>query len=549
MLHDHLSCTLLSMTTDITPGPTPETTPLRDEDTSGVKEIIAEMQAPTTDDITLITRAYKFAATAHAGHKRMSGEPYLTHLVATAKDLARIGMGPKTISAGLLHDCVEDMGVSSEVIEKEFGKKVRYLVDGVTKLGTFKYRGTQRHVESLRKLLVATSQDARVLIIKLMDRLHNMRTLEYVRPEKRTRIALETLDIYAAIAHRLGMGIVRRELEDLSFQYAYPEEYEKTKALLTEHEDETHAALEDMMRRLKRELASESLIKFETESRVKGLYSLWQKLQRKGGDIQRVYDIAAVRIIVGNVADCYRVLGIVHKLWQPLPNKIKDYIAFPKPNGYQSLHTTVFTGNGNIVEIQIRTQKMHDEAQYGIASHVLYKGKVNNDSPEPKGGKHSSFDWVKSLVPKLGKNKTQIENGPEDSDTARKLRYGPSGYPEWISQLSEQTDDPEFETLIKTDLFSHRVFVFTPNGDVVDLPMEATPIDFAYTIHSDIGDHVSGAKVNGKMAPLNTTLKNGDIVEIETRKSAHPSAKWLDIAKTSVARRHIRNVLENTKKK
>ena len=541
-----------------------ETTPLRDElrqeDTREARDIISLMGSPTAADKDLVVRAYKFAATAHAGHQRMSGEPYLTHLVATAKDLARIGMTAKTVAAGLLHDCVEDMGVAPETIEKEFGREVRFLVDGVTKLGKLKYRGTQRHVESLRKLLIATSQDARVLIIKLMDRLHNMRTLHHVRPEKRLRIALETLDIYAAIAHRLGMGVVRRELEDLAFEHAHPQEYAATRALLTAHEEEMRASLDDMVRRLKREMAAESITHFETECRVKGLYSLWQKLQRKGGDIQRIYDISAVRVIVDNVADCYRVLGIVHKLWQPLPNKIKDYIAFTKPNGYKSLHTTVFTGDGGIVEVQIRTRQMHDEAQYGIASHVSYKetggkekDKEYDQSSEGRagGGKQSSFDWIKSLIPGLGRSSLSAP----DADTSDKPaaartahHYGPSGYPEWLTKLGEQSEDPEFETLIKTDVFTHRVFVFTPNGDVVDLPIDATPIDFAYTIHSDIGDHISGVKVNGKMAPLGTTLHNGDIVEVETRKAARPSPKWLDIAKTSVARRHIRIALEKEKK-
>jgi len=544
------------------------TTPLRDElrseDTREAREIISLMESPTAADKDLVVRAYTFVATAHKGHQRMSGEPYLTHLVATAKDLARIGMTAKTIAAGLLHDCVEDVGVAPEAVEKEFGREVRFLVDGVTKLGKLKYRGTQRHMESLRKLLIATSQDARVLIIKLMDRLHNMRTLHHVRPEKRLRIALETLDIYAAIAHRLGMGVVRRELEDLAFEHAHPQEYASTRALLTAHEEEMRVSLEDMVRRLKREMAAEGITSFETECRVKGLYSLWQKLQRKGGDMQRIYDISAVRVIVRDIADCYRVLGIVHKLWQPLPNKIKDYIAFTKPNGYKSLHTTVFTGDGGIVEVQIRTRQMHNEAQYGIASHVSYKegGGRRSDKEYEQGsegraggGKQSSFDWIKSLIPGFG-TASNADSADDAADAASHKQsasraqhhYGPSGYPEWISQLGEHSQDPEFETVIKTDVFSHRVFVFTPNGDVVDLPIDATPIDFAYTIHSDIGDHISGAKVNGKMAPLNTTLRNGDIVEIETRKAARPSAKWLDIAKTSVARRHVRIALEKEKK-
>ena len=268
-----------------------------------------------------------------------------------------------------------------------------------------------------------------------------------------------------------------------------------------------------------------------------------------------------MRVIVDNVADCYRVLGIAHKLWQPLPNKIKDYIAFTKPNGYKSLHTTVFTGDGGIVEVQIRTRQMHNEAQYGIASHVSYKdgGSEHEKKREYEqgsegragGGKQSSFDWIKSLIPGFNRSSSPVaDDAAPDKVAAPRTphHYGPSGYPEWLAKLGEQSEDPEFETLIKTDVFTHRVFVFTPNGDVVDLPIDATPIDFAYTIHSDIGDHISGVKVNGKMAPLGTVLQNGDIVEIETRKAARPSAKWLDIAKTSVARRHIRIALEKEKK-
>lgn len=507
---------------------------------AAAKDILNLMDGPTQEDAAFVEKAYAFAAEAHKDHKRFSGEPYLNHLVETAKSLAQIGMGAKTIAAGLLHDSMEDVGVKAETLDKEFGKEVRFLVEGVTKLGRFKYRGAERHRESLRKLLVATGKDARVLIIKLMDRLHNMRTIQFVPETKRQRIALETLEIYAAIAHRLGMGLVRKELEDHAFEYAYPEEYAQAKHLLTEQEKETAERLEKMSRTLKRELAKSGIVKFHIDHRVKGLWSLWQKLKRKSGDISKIYDIAALRVIVPDIADCYRVLGIVHNLWQPLPNKIKDYIAFPKPNGYQGLHTTVFSGDGGIVEIQIRTQDMHRDAQYGIAAHVTYK--ENDRGGETTGGRQSSFDWIRSLLPGFGK-KTKLTAAPH------RTRYG-SGQeiPEWLEELEHEEDDPDFETTLKTDIFSHRVFLFTPKGDVVDLPINSSPIDFAYAIHSDIGDHLAGAKVNGKMVPLDTMLHNGDIVEIQTRKSASPKTKWLDIAKTTVARRHIRNALERGKK-
>jgi GTP diphosphokinase / guanosine-3',5'-bis(diphosphate) 3'-diphosphatase len=500
------------------------------------KDIIALMGSPTPEDTALVEKAYTFAAEAHKEHKRLSGEPYLIHLIETAKGLASLGLGGKSVAAGLLHDSIEDAGVLPETLEREFGKEVRFLVEGVTKLGRLKYRGAERHRESLRKLLVATGKDARVLIIKLMDRLHNMRTLKWVREEKRKRIALETLEIYAAIAHRLGMGLVRKELEDLAFEYGYPEEFARTRKLLTEKSKETQNRLEHMTRGLKKELAKNDIRQFESDHRVKGLYSLWQKLQRKENDMSKVYDIAAIRVVVPTEADCYRVLGIVNNLWQPLPNKIKDYIAFPKPNGYQSLHTTVFAGDGGIVEVQIRTKEMHDKAQYGIAAHVIYKEKGG-----AAAGRASSFDWIRSLIPGLGGRAAKAKTEEEE----RRARYGAPSAPEWLANLDEdEIDDPDFETTLRTDVFTHRVFVFTPHGDVVDMPIEATPIDFAYAIHSDIGDHIFGVKVNGKMVPLDTVLQNGDIVEIETRKSSYHKRKWLDFATTTLARRHIRNALE-----
>lgn len=505
------------------------------------KDIIALMSTPpSAEEAALIEKAYTFAQKAHEGQTRFSGEPYFVHPVATAAELAKLGMSAKVVVAGLLHDTLEDANISPEVIEQEFGKEKRFLVEGVTKLGRYKYRGAERHRESLRKLLVATGKDVRVLIIKLMDRLHNMRTLAHVPEHKRSRIALETLEIYAAIAHRLGIGVVRRELEDLAFEYAYPQEYAATKKLLTERSKETFARLEKMERTLKKEFAKMGFTQFRTDARVKGLYSLYRKLQRKGGDIGKIYDLAALRIIVKDVPDCYRVLGLVNNLWQPLPNKIKDYIAFPKPNGYQSLHTTVFSGDGGIVEIQIRTEAMHREAEYGITAHVLYK--------EGAGGEQSrgtSFDWIKSLIPRLGSITGSIAPAAEEVvSLPKRARYGTSAVPEWIEDLGEEADDPDFETALRTDIFSHRVFIFTPKGDVVDLPLNSSPIDFAYAIHSDIGDKTAGAKVNGKLVPLNTTLHNGDIVEIETRKNAHPTQKWLDFAKTTLARRNIRNALE-----
>jgi GTP pyrophosphokinase len=488
------------------------------------QEIIGKMRSPSAAERALVEKAYAFSNIAHKDHKRLSGDPYFVHVSETAKTLAELGMSAKVVAAGLLHDSVEDVGILPETIEAEFGKEIRFLVEGVTKLGRLKYTGAERHRESLRKLLVATGQDARVLIIKLMDRLNNMRTLAAVAPEKRKRIALETLEIYAAIAHRLGMGVVRRELEDLSFEYAYPEEFTHIKKLLSERSKVTFKRLEAMQKTLRQDLAKNGITKFHTDYRVKGLYSLWRKLERKEGDIEKIYDIAALRIVVPTEADCYRVLGLVNNIYQPLPGKIKDYIAFPKPNGYKSLHTTVFTGDGGIVEVQIRTEAMHAAAEIGIAAHVGYK----------EGARTSSFDWIRSLIPALRHRRDDQE---EKNAAGREV-------PEWLTQLGGETDDPDFEMTLRTDLFNRRVFVFTPTGDVVDLPAESSPIDFAYAIHSDIGDHAFAAKVGGKLVPFDTHLHNGDIVEIQTRKGATPKTKWLDFAKTTLARRHIRMYLE-----
>lgn len=495
-------------------------------------DILAKMGGAAKEDVALVQKAYTFAEVAHKDHKRFSGDPYFDHLSETAYLLAELGMSAKVVAAGLLHDSIEDVAVAPDTIESEFGKEIRFLVEGVTKLGRLKYRGAERHRESLRKLLVATGKDARVLIIKLMDRLHNMRTLSHVPEAKRERIALETIEIYAAIAHRLGMGLVRRELEDLAFEYAMPVEFAETKKIMAARAKETLDRLDKMVRTLRKDFAQNGIKDFRTDARVKGLYSLYRKLQRKEGDIEKIYDIAALRIIVSTVEDCYRALGLVNNVYQPLPNKIKDYIAFPKPNGYQSLHTTVFSGDGGIVEVQIRTQAMHDEAEYGIAAHVEYK-----EGAKQPGRGGGSFDWIKSLIP-----------GFKKSEAPTKAQYGPTSTPAWLVGLGEEGDDPDFETTLKTDLFSRRVFVFTPTGDVVDLPAESSSVDFAYAIHSDIGDRIFGAKVNGKMVPLDTHLHNGDIVEIQTRKTARPKAKWLDFAKTTLARRHIRQALEKESK-
>lgn len=319
--------------------------------------IIAQLNNPSEIDAALVKKAYDYAAEAHKEHKRYSGEPYMTHTSAVGYKLAAMGMGPRTICAGLLHDTIEDTPVTSEDIKKEFGEEVLFLVEGVTKLSSVRYYGTDRHNESLRKLFVATSQDIRVLIIKLVDRLHNMETLGHVPEKKQKRIARETLEIYVPVAHRLGMGKLRKELEDLAFPYVYPEEAKRVKETLSSRFKNTNEVLERERKALQKRLADVGLLDFHTSFRVKGLYSLYHKLKRKAWDIDEIYDLLAMRVIVTSVEDCYRTLGIVHELWRPLPKRVKDYIAFPKPNGYQSLHTTVTTQNGVILEIQIRDRK------------------------------------------------------------------------------------------------------------------------------------------------------------------------------------------------
>ena len=501
---------------------------------SSVKDITSLMRSPSKEDVALIEKAYGFAERSHEGHLRFSGDPFFTHVFAVAKTLAEFGMGAKTISAGLLHDVIEDTPATAEDVRAEFGEEILSLVEGVTKLGTLKYRGLTRHVESLRKLFVAVARDIRVLIIKFADRLHNMQTLEYVPAHKRRRIAEETLEIYAPLAYRLGMRALNRELEDLAFPFVYTKEHEDVTTLLKEKNAETARHLKGVHRTLQKNLAGEGIRDAKTSFRLKGLYSLFRKLERKDMDINKVYDISALRIIVPTVEDCYRALGVVHKTWRPLPGRIKDYIAFPKPNGYRSIHTTIFTGDGGIVEVQIRTEEMHRRAEYGIASHFLYK--QGDDSRSVL----AHLAWIGQLLSYRYWFQNARANEPTLATTSPET-------PEWLRELAEaqeEVSDPkEFLEHLRADFFSHRVFVFTPQGDVVDLPIGAGPLDFAYAIHSEIGDHTAGAKVNGKLVSLESELHNGDIVEIELRESAHPSSKWLEFVKTNLAKRKIRAAL------
>ncbi len=507
------------------------------------RDIIVLLNKPSDADKSLIEKAFALAEKAFIDHKRYSGEPYLNHLTAVGAKLAEMGMGARTIAAGLLHDIIEDTDVTAQMVQEEFGEEVLFLVEGVTKLSSVRYYGTDRHNESLRKLFVATSQDIRVLIIKLADRLHNMQTLEHVPADKQVRIARETLEIYVPVAHRLGMGRVRKELEDLAFPYVYPEEYERVTKLLQSKAGKSNELLERERKVLQKRLAEINLLDFKTSYRVKGLYSLFHKLKRKEWDIGSVYDLMAMRVVVPNVEDCYRALGIIHKLWRPLPGRVKDYIAFPKPNGYQSLHTTVTTPNGVILEIQIRTERMHHESEFGVASHISYKEQILAGKATEGTSRFTSL--IPSLFRPFNKPKSTVNDDiKETKDSAHRDKI-----PRWIAQIGQthtkdKSTTAEFVEDAQTDFFSNRIFVFTPVGDVVDLPVGATPVDFGYAIHSEVGDHIFGAKVNKKLVQLDKELKNGDIVEIETRKSSQPTAKWLTFVRTSLARRRIKAALE-----
>lgn len=473
------------------------------------------------EEISLLQRAFLTAQKAHATQKRNSGEPYFIHVFQTALTLAEWELDTTTIAAGLLHDTVEDTSYKLETLQKDFGEEVAFLVNGVTKLGHLKYRTSvktehermEHLAENLRKMILAISEDLRVVFIKLADRLHNMKTLNSVPPQKQKRIALETLEIYAPLAYRLGMQNLSGELEDLTFLYLHPEEHQWMMKNVKEQYDERVHYLERVEPLLRATLKRANIEPVNIDYRAKRLSSLYKKLLRSNMNLEQIYDFVALRVIVNTVEECYTALGMVHQLWPPLPGRIKDYIALPKPNGYKSLHTTVFCEDKKITEIQIRTLQMHEEAENGIAAHWAYsQAKTSKEFIEGDKGfsvKQADLNWV-----------NQLKNWQKDF-----------------------TDSEEFLQSLKIDFFKHRVFAITPQGEVVDLPAGSTPIDFAYQIHSEIGDHCVGAKVNDKMVPLDYQIQSGDLVDILVQKNKKPSESWLKIAKTSSAKQHIRSVL------
>ena len=459
-------------------------------------------------DLDIIRLAFDVADDAHRGQIRKSGEPYIIHPLAAAHILADMRIDPIILVATLLHDVPEDTEVTLEDIRKNFGEEVASMVEGITKLGKLKYRGVERYIENLRKMFIAMAKDVRVMIIKFADRIHNLSTLGALPPQKQYRIALESLEIYAPIANRLGIGEMKGMLEDLSFKYVYPKEYQNVKKIRDEKMQNKGEFLEKIKKDTKKELLEAGIKTVSINGRDKRLYSLYKKLKLKERDITQIYDLVAIRIIVPSIADCYASLGILHKHWKPLKGRIKDYISQPKPNDYQSLHTTVFVDNGEIIEFQIRTPEMHEEAEFGIAAHWHY---------DEKGAKRPTKDmkWMKELA--------EIQK-----DILNKL-----------SDLEE----------IKVNFLQDRIFVFTPRGDVIDLPEEATPVDFAYHIHSEIGNKCNGARVNEQMTSLDNKLKNGDVVEILTDKNRKgPSQDWLKFVKTHTAKNHITTYLKNKNK-
>ncbi|MCX8722864.1 RelA/SpoT family protein [Lactobacillus sp. B4005] len=461
------------------------------------------------EQIAFVEKAYEFAENAHKEQKRASGQPYIVHPTQVAGTLATLGLDPDTIAAGFLHDTVEDTEVTNDDIKNIFGKDVAFIVDGVTKLNKYEYKSHQEFLaENHRKMLIAMAKDIRVIMVKLADRLHNMHTLEHLRPDKQRRIASETMDIYAPLADRLGIGTIKWELEDLSFHYLNPKAYYRIVNLMSLKRSEREKYIQDAINTLKESLDGLG-ITYDIHGRPKHIYSIYKKMVNKHKDFNEIYDLLAVRVIVKTVKDCYAVLGAVHTKWKPMPGRFKDYIAVPKVNGYQSLHTTIIGPGGRPLEIQIRTEQMHEVAEYGVAAHWAYKR--GNFSGVEQTSSNEKLDMVREIL-----------------------------------ELKDETQDAgEFMKSVKSEIFSDRVYVFTPKGEVYELPKGSVTLDFAYEIHTQVGSHAVGAKVNGKLVPLDYKLKNGDVIDIMTQSNASPSRDWVDMVKTSRARNKIRRYFRN----
>ncbi len=470
-----------------------------------IQEILDKVAANNRDaDLEMIQRAYVFAATAHAGQTRLSGEPYLSHPLAVADTLAEMGFDEPTVVAGLLHDTVEDTRVSIEELDERFGEEVADIVDGVTKISLIPFDNKEEaQAENIRKMILAMSHDMRVLMVKLADRLHNMRTLDFQKAHKQRRIAQETMDIYAPLANRLGLHVMKRRLEDLSFKYLRPDISNQIEHWLDNHQVVEKQIIENVVTMI-RDLLQSNAIAGQVYGRIKHRYSIYKKMQAQSMTLDEMHDIMAFRVLVKDLKDCYAVLGLVHSQWRPVHGRFKDYISMPKANGYQSLHTTVIGPEGERIEIQIRTEDMHRQAEHGVAAHWLYKEKDRVNSKDLE-----QFSWLREI----------------------------------FERQRQESDSREFLHALKLDLFKDEVYVYTPAGDVKELPEGATPLDFAFVIHTKVGHHCSGAKINGRLMPLGTELKNGDVVEILTDPARHPNRDWLKIVKTAKARSRIQHYL------
>lgn len=461
---------------------------------------------PPKDSNQLVCRAFEFAYQLHKGQMRASGEPYIAHPVAVANILRSLGGDSAMIAAGFLHDVVEDTEVTADEIETHFGAEIRQLVEGVTKLSKFQFNSkTERQAENFRRMFLAMAKDIRVIVVKLADRLHNMRTLQHMPAVKQEQKARETIEIFAPLANRLGIGRIKWELEDLSFKYLEPKSYHRVRTLIAEKRTDREERLSQVATALKQHLADEGIEYVDISGRPKHLYSIYRKMQRQNKDFHQIYDIAALRIIVKTNVECYRALAVVHDRFKPIPGRFKDYIGLPKANRYQSLHTAVIGGRGKPIEVQIRTEEMHHVAEYGIAAHWKYKETGNSNTQV--NAEDDKFTWLRQLL-------------------------------EWQSDLK---DAQEYLSDVKDNLFDEEVYVFSPKGDVYALSQGATPVDFAYRVHTEVGNHCAGAKVNERMVTLDSQLKNGDIVEILTNKNCHPSLDWLNFVVSAGARSRIRH--------
>ena len=475
------------------------------------EDILREVQSYRPgEDLSLLRKAYEFTASQHARQKRLSGEPFISHPLEVVHILAEMKLDPVCLVAGMLHDVIEDTRTTPELVRQDFGAEVARIVEGVTKISRIKFLSPEeQQAENFRKMILAMVDDIRVVLVKLADRLHNMRTLEYLPPDRREHVARETVEIYAPIAHRLGMGKVRGELEDLAFRHLEPAAFEELKGAVESRRKVSDEFLAEVRAQVEAKM-KETNVPARVEGRIKRLYSIWQKLRRQQISIEQVYDLLAVRIITDNVKNCYAALGVIHNTWRPVPGRIKDFIAIPRPNLYQSLHTSVIGPHGQPFEVQIRTEEMHRLAEEGIAAHWKYKdGRPLRQQDEER------FAWLRHLV-------------------------------EW---QQEMRDPGEFLSTLKIDLYPEEVYTFTPMGKVIVLPRDATPVDFAYAIHTEVGHHCVGAKVNGRIVPLKYRLRNGDIVEIVTQANHAPSRDWLGLIKTSRARNKIKHWINVAQRK